>query len=103
MKTFYTFTFLLLSLIISAQQTISGTVVDEKNKPVTGANVFIDGTYDGASTDEKGNFNFTTTALGNQILIVSFLTFETLKSPIDAIIAKTKRLNSKKVSIRSML
>ncbi|MCF6130021.1 TonB-dependent receptor [Flavobacterium sp. AS60] len=83
MKTFYTFTLLLLACISNAQQTISGTVVDEKNKAVVGANVFIDGTYDGASTDEKGNFNFKTTATGNQLLVVSFLSYETIKVSIE--------------------
>ena len=95
MRTFYTFTFMLLAFISNAQQTISGTVVDEKNKPVVGANVFIDGTYDGASTDEKGNFNFQTTASGNQTLVISFLTFETLKMPIDANNCKDKMVKLK--------
>ena len=82
MKTFYTLTLLLIAFISNAQQTISGTVVDEKNKPIVGANVFIDGTYDGTSTDEKGNFNFRTTTSGNQLLVVSFLSFETIKVAI---------------------
>lgn len=84
MKTFYTFTLLLLAFVSNGQQTISGTIIDEKNKPVIGANVFIDGTYDGSSTDDKGNFSFQTSASGSQILVVSFLAFETLKTPIDA-------------------
>ncbi|QBZ98005.1 TonB-dependent receptor [Flavobacterium sangjuense] len=83
MKSLCTLTFLLIAFISNAQQTISGTVVDEKNKPVVGANVFIDGTYDGASTDDKGNFNFKTTAVGNQLLVVSFLSYETIKVPIE--------------------
>ncbi|MGV3696571.1 TonB-dependent receptor [Flavobacterium sp.] len=83
-KSLYIFALLLLAFIGNAQQTISGTVVDEKNKPIAGANIFIDGTYDGASSDEKGSFNFQTSAAGNQILVISFLTFETLKAPIDA-------------------
>ncbi|WP_309613361.1 TonB-dependent receptor [Flavobacterium sp.] len=83
MKSLYTLTFLLIAFISNAQQTISGTVVDEKNKPIVGANVFIDGTYDGASTDEKGNFNFKTTATGNQLLVISFLSFETIKVAIE--------------------
>lgn len=83
MKFLYTLTFLLFFYISNAQQTISGTVVDEKNKPVVGANVFIDGTYDGATTDEKGNFNFKTTATGNQLFVASFLTYETIKVPIE--------------------
>jgi len=82
MKTLYIFLFLLVGFISKAQQTISGTVVDEKNKPISGANVFIDGTYDGASSDEKGNFSFTTTAVGDQILVISFLTYDTAKISI---------------------
>lgn len=95
MKTLYTLTLLLIAFISNAQQTISGTVVDEKNKPIAGANVFIDGTYDGASTDEKGTFSFQTSVSGNQILVISFLTFETLKSPIDSNNCKDKTLKLK--------
>lgn len=95
MKTFYTFTFLLIAFISNAQQTVSGIVVDEKNKPIAGANVFIDGTYDGASTDDKGIFSFQTTASGNQILVISFLTFETLKTAIDANNCKDKTFKLK--------
>ena len=82
MRNLYTYTLLLLAFISNAQQTISGTVVDEKNKPVIGANVFIDGTYDGASTDANGKFNFKTTTSGNQLLVVSFLSYETIKVTI---------------------
>ncbi|MFM2214500.1 MAG: hypothetical protein RL427_1763 [Bacteroidota bacterium] len=84
MKTFYISILLLLTTLGFAQNTISGAVVDEKNKPVTGANVFIEGTYDGATTDETGHFSFTTTATGNQTLVISFLAFETIKVVIDA-------------------
>jgi hypothetical protein len=83
MKTFYTLLFLFVTLISNAQQTISGKVLDEKNKPILGANLFIDGTYDGATSDENGNFIFTTTATGNQMLVISFLTYETLKVSIE--------------------
>ena len=95
MKTFYTLTIILFAYFSNAQQIISGTVVDEKNKPIVGANVFIDGTYDGASTDEKGNFNFKTTTSGNQTLVISFLTFETLKIAIDANNCKDKTVKLK--------
>lgn len=83
MKSFYTFVFLLATFAVQAQQTISGTVLDEKSKPIIGANIFIDGTYDGVSSDESGNFKFTTTANGNQVLVISFLTYETLKVTIN--------------------
>ena len=83
MKTIITVTFLLCTTFIFSQNTISGKVLDEKGKPVSGANVFIEGTYDGASTTETGDFSFTTTAKGNPTLVVSFLIFETSKTVID--------------------
>jgi len=95
MKTFYTLLCLLTVILGTAQNTITGKVVDEKNKPVVGANVFVDGTYDGASTNEQGTFSFTTDAKGNQLLVVSYLTFETLKTPIDAGNCKDKTFKLK--------
>ena len=84
MKPLYLFLFIFLAVASYGQQTISGTVLDEKNKPIAGANVFIEGTYDGSSSDENGNFSFTTTAAGTQILVISFITYDTLKISIDA-------------------
>ena len=60
-----------------AQTTVSGIVTDPKGIPIVGANIYLDGTYDGSSTDTKGAFNFTTTETGMQTLVVSFLSFET--------------------------
>ncbi|WP_333808249.1 TonB-dependent receptor [Flavobacterium sp.] len=78
MKTILTFLIGLTSLISFAQTEIKGQIVDEQGLPVLGANVFIIGTYDGTTTDEMGNFSFTTTVSGNQKLQISFLSYETL-------------------------
>ena len=83
LKFIFTFAFLVFSLAIFSQNTISGKVVDEKGRPVSGANIFIEGTYDGASSSETGNFSFTTTTTGSQTLVVSFLIYETSKTVID--------------------
>jgi hypothetical protein len=83
LKSIFIFAILLFSTSIFSQNTISGKVVDEKGKPVSGANVFIEGTYDGASTTETGDFSFTTTVKGNQTLVVSFLIYETSRTVID--------------------
>jgi outer membrane cobalamin receptor len=74
--------FLLVSFLGFSQVTISGKVVDEKNRIIPGANIFIEGTYDGATSDENGAFNFTTTETGTQTIVVSFLSFETTKKAI---------------------
>ena len=70
------------SLFGFSQTKISGTVQDEFGQPIYGANIFIKGTYDGTISDAKGNFEFETTASGEQILQISFLSYETITSKI---------------------
>ena len=57
MRTVFTFIILLFSITLFSQSILSGKVVDEKGKPVSGANVFIEGTYDGTSSDEMDDFS----------------------------------------------
>ena len=82
-KTLLNVSFLLLSIFSFSQTTISGKVLDEKKQPVPTANIFIEGTYDGSSSDENGNFTFTTTSTGSQTIVVSFLSYETTKQVVD--------------------
>lgn len=65
--------FLLLFLAVQAraQVKISGKVTAGNHSAVPFASVKIQGTADGAITDSTGQFNFTTSKDGNQILTVS--------------------------------
>jgi hypothetical protein len=63
--------------VATAQTTISGNVKDKSGNIIMGANVLIEGTYDGATTNEEGNFLFTTSETGVQVLKVSYVSFET--------------------------
>lgn len=92
LNSIFLFAFLLFRLTIFSQNTVSGKVVDEKGKPVSGANIFIEGTYDGASSSETGDFNFTTTTTGNQTLVVSFWIYETFKTVVDVANFKNKTI-----------
>lgn len=84
MKTiFFIFTLYFFTTYVLSQNTISGKVIDNKGKHVAGASIYIDGTYDGTSSNEVGEFAFTTTSLGNQVLVVSFLIYETYTATID--------------------
>ncbi|WP_367768541.1 TonB-dependent receptor [Flavobacterium sp. WC2421] len=83
MKSITTLITLFFTTLLFAQATISGKVIDEKGKPIVGANVFIEGTYDGATSNEMGDFSFVTDEKGNQTLVVSFLIYETSKTQID--------------------
>ena len=76
-----------------AQSTISGKVTETNGTPILGANVYLEGTYDGASTDIDGQFSFPTSENGIQTLIISFVSFETIE--ISEEVTKMKGLNIK--------
>ena len=88
MKTYFTFAILFFTTIIFSQTIISGKIIDEKKLPIAAANVFIEGTYDGTSTDENGNFTFTTTVIGKQTISATGLSYENAKKIIDVANAK---------------
>tara|TARA_R110002126_G_scaffold277560_5_gene423608 strand:- start:2108 stop:4264 length:2157 start_codon:yes stop_codon:yes gene_type:complete len=77
MKQILFLAFLITQFSILAQTTISGKVTDSKSNPILGASVYLDGTYDGTSTNKKGDFSFTTEEKGTQNLVISFVSFET--------------------------
>ncbi len=74
-----TFLLAILPSLLLAQTTISGTVMDNKGMPVFGANVYLEGAYDGSTTEVNGNFSFETTETGTQVLIISYVSFEPFK------------------------
>ncbi|MEM6641547.1 MAG: TonB-dependent receptor [Bacteroidota bacterium] len=75
MKNSFTLTCFLLSLMASAQFTISGTILDESGEPLLGVNVYVEGTYDGATSDLEGHFSFETAQTDDLVLIVSSIGF----------------------------
>ncbi|WP_196894226.1 TonB-dependent receptor [Aureivirga marina] len=77
MKTKLFLFFILFTKFLFSQTTISGKVIDEKKQPIFGVNVYIQGTFDGATTDENGNFSFQTEITGEQTLIASFISYDT--------------------------
>ena len=81
--------------IAMAQNTISGKVIYPKGKPLVSANIYIEGTYDGATSDEKGLFSFETTAKGNVTLIISSLIHETATISMDVANYKDKTISLK--------
>jgi len=62
---------------VMGQTEITGHVKERSGTPIFGANVYLQGTYDGATTNENGYFAFTTFEEGTVSLIVSYLSFET--------------------------
>lgn len=73
----FAFTFTLI-----AQITISGKVLGRNNKPLKNVSVTLKDTYDGATTDETGNYKFETSEKGSQTLIFSHPKFIEIEKSI---------------------
>ena len=67
---------LLLPLTAFAQQFSKGTVVDEANLPLMGAEVYWNGTQIGVSTDDNGTFTLKRTENSNT-LVISYVGYKT--------------------------
>jgi len=68
---------------IMAQEVVSGFVIDQEGHPLEGANVYLEGTYDGASTNMEGYFEFTSEEVGLQTLVVSSISYETSRVALE--------------------
>ncbi len=83
----------MLPFMAFAQTTISGVVTENNGTPIFGANVYLEGTYDGGTTDETGKFSFTTEETGVQTIMVSYVSFETFMMAQD--VSKMKNITIK--------
>ncbi len=78
-------TILFLSFLVSnalIAQTISGKVMDGQGNSLPGANIYIENTFSGTSTDADGKFRFTFKDTGTFNLMVEFIGFEKYAQPI---------------------
>src|SRR5690606_25474793 len=72
--------FLLFSMIVQAQLSVQGTVMDENGAPLPGAAVLLKNTDQGTITDFDGNFVIQ--APGDGTLVFSYLGYITLEEGI---------------------
>jgi hypothetical protein len=77
-----TLLFLALTSAVFGQTLITGKVSDYNGQPVPMANVFLKDTYDGATADENGTFNFETSETGKQIILVRFVGYQDFETAI---------------------
>ena len=73
--------FLFIAVFSFAQIKIEGKVTS-KSKGVQDVSVTLKDTYDGATTDENGNYTFETTETGNHVLVFSNPKFEDVEKQI---------------------
>ena len=70
-----------LALFADAQVTISGKVRDRK-KPISGVNIVLKDTYDGATSDSLGRFSFKTTEKGEFVLAATSVGYNAFEQKI---------------------
>lgn len=71
-----------VGLELAAQTTITGVVTDAKGESLVGANIYLQGTYDGASSNGDGAFLLITDEVGTSVLCIDFIGFETSKNEV---------------------
>jgi outer membrane receptor protein involved in Fe transport len=74
--------FLLVTSFIFAQSNITGTIIDSTGLPVTGVNVILENTNNGAITDFDGNYTITNVSDGTYVLSASYIGFTKVKQTV---------------------
>ena len=82
MKTIFTLFSLCFCVMLQAQTTVNGTVVDEKSQPIPGANVVVVDAAAGAYTDFDGKFTLTVDLDPPFQIQISSIGFQTLTQEI---------------------
>lgn len=67
---------------LAQEAVVSGSVFDQHDARLAGANISLKGTYEGVSADSLGNFVFHTETLGPQTLLVSLVGYQTAELPV---------------------
>lgn len=81
MKKIYAFVFGLFSIITFGQ--IKGTVTDVNNEPLAFVSIYIENTYIGTTTNEKGKYELNYTGNKNVNIIYQYLGYKTQKNNLN--------------------
>lgn len=68
--------------VISGQTRIEGLITDESREPLPGANIFLQDSYDGATSGADGSFSFSTVETGEKTIIVRFVGYREQSVPV---------------------
>jgi len=86
--------FLIFTASIYGQDVkISGKITGEKNTPLFGANVVIEGTIDGATTDSTGYYEFETPKTGTHNILFTYLDYNEKRQTVNIEAGKPMELN----------
>jgi vitamin B12 transporter len=82
MKTAFITLILIISYTNYAQTRITGQVTGDRHKPLTGVSISIKDSYDGATTDSTGHFQFSTSEKGAATLTATFVGYKNYEQPV---------------------
>ncbi|MFD2916676.1 TonB-dependent receptor [Psychroserpens luteus] len=76
------FVLLISTITVFSQTEINGKVTDDSGVPIIGANIIIKESTSGTNSDFDGNYNFSTSLTGSQVIQVSYLGYLTYEKQI---------------------
>ena len=79
----FLFFLLLINYSAQAQTNISGKILDNKNKALSGISISLRNTYDGTTTDSSGSYSFNTQEKGEQTLEASSSGYKSFEQKIN--------------------
>jgi len=65
-----------------AQTRISGQVTDQAGEGLTGANIYLEGTYDGTTSNLEGRFVLESSETGEQVLRIEYIGYKGIRKPM---------------------
>jgi TonB-dependent receptor len=90
------FLMIIFSLTASAQNTgtLRGKIIDaHSNDELPGANIIIEGTSIGTTTDIRGEYRLSNVPVGKRIVVFSYLGYESIRIEIDLTPGQTQELD----------
>lgn len=93
-----------LFFTLTAQSQITGRVSNADNSPLQNVNVYVEGTFNGTTTNANGEFKINIDSSKEQVLVFKFLGFETETKTLGANAAYLEiQLNEKVTSLDDVL
>ncbi len=102
MKATLSILFILVSVVCFGQTKLSGRVTDKKGEGIPGANVSIKDSYDGASTNMDGKFEFTTTEIGTKFIVITFVGYKNFEKEVVLNVGEVKIETALKETINEL-
>ena len=84
-KALILYSILMSVVFLPAQSIFTGRVSDASGQSIPGANVYLKGSFDGASADANGRFRFETRQTGRQVLVASMIGYKTWETMVELV------------------